>query len=209
MFKKVENSFSVFGIQTNKLYLQPVFIREKEMSARSEVIFDRNVVEFVTVAAEFCGYLERSEGVSRNEFVDTLLKLLPLLYLKGTMLPASSLIDEEEGLERFVTEDEYEVLRLTLADVMGRRDDYLDVFVADMKYSDTPIRKTISEDLADIWQDIKNFVCLFKTGVNQTMNDALVECRENYATYWGQTLVNTLRALHEVKYNLDDEDIEE
>lgn len=209
MFKKVENSFSVFGIQTNKLYLQPVFRREKEMPSRSEVIFDRNVVEFVTVAAEFCSYLERSEGVSRNEFVDTLLKLLPLLYLKGTMLPACSLIDEEEGLERFVTEDEYEVLRLTLADVMGRRDDYLDVFLADMKYSDTPIRKTISEDLADIWQDIKNFVCLFKTGVNQTMNDALVECRENFATYWGQTLVNTLRALHEVKYNLDDEDIEE
>ena len=40
------------------------------------------------------------------------------------------------------------------------------------------------------------------------MNDALVECRENFAAYWGQTLVNTLRALHEVKYSLDDEDNE-
>ena len=178
------------------------------MAERSEVIFDRNVVEFVTVAAEYCGFLERSEGALRSEFVETLLKLLPLLYLKGTMLPECTRMDDFDDLERFVTEDQYEVLRLTLADVMADRDDYLDVFVDDMKYSDTPIRKTISEDLADIWQDIKNFVCLFRTGVNQTMNDALVECRENFATYWGQTLVNTLRALHEVKYSLDDEDTE-
>ena len=178
------------------------------MSAKSEVIFDRNVVEFVTVAAEYCSFLERSEGAARAEFVDSLLKLLPLLYLKGIMLPECSRIADYEDLGRFVTEDEYEVLRLTLADVMGNRDDYLDVFVTDMKYSDTPIRKTVSEDLADIWQDIKNFVCLFRTGVSQTMNDALVECRENFAAYWGQTLVNTLRALHEVKYSLDDEDTE-
>lgn len=179
------------------------------MPVRSETVFDRNVVEFVTVAAEYCSFLERSEGAARAAFVDTLLKLLPLLYLKGSMLPKCSRIDECDDLERFVTEDEYEVLRLTLADVMAERDDYLDVFVADMKYSDIPIRKTVSEDLADIWQDIKNFVCLFRTGVNQTMNDAIVECRESFAIYWGQTLVNTLRALHEVKYSLDDEDVEE
>ena len=178
------------------------------MSAKSEVIFDRNVVEFVTVAAEYCSFLERSEGAARAEFVDTLLKLLPLLYLKGIMLPECSRIDDYEDLERFVVEDEYEVLRLTLADVMGNRDDYLDVFVTDMKYSDTPIRKTVSEDLVDIWQDIKNFVFLFRTGVNQTMNDALVECRENFAAYWGQTLVNTLRELHAVKSSLVDEDTE-
>ena len=179
------------------------------MAERSEVIFDRNVVEFVTVAAEYCGFLERSEGALRSEFVDTLLKLLPLLYLKGSMLPECTRMDDFDDLERFVTEDQYEVMRLTIADVMADRDDYLDVFVDDMKYSDTPIRKTVSEDLADIWQDIKNFVCLFRTGVNQTMNDAIVECRESFAIYWGQTLVNTLRALHEVKYSLDDEDVEE
>ena len=26
-------------------------------------------------------------------------------------------------------------------------------------------------------------------------------CKENFKAYWGQKLVNTLRALHEVKYN--------
>ena len=36
---------------------------------------------------------------------------------------------------------------------MGDKDDYLDVFVQDMVYSDQPIKKSISEDLADIYQD--------------------------------------------------------
>lgn len=176
------------------------------MAEKSQVIFERDVVEFVTVAAEYCAFLEKSEGAVRTPFVDTLLKLLPLLYIKGSMLPECARMDEYNEPEHFVTEDDYEVIRLTMADVLGACDDYLDVFVADMKYSDTPIRKTISEDLADIYQDIKNFVCQFKTGINAAMNDALVECRENFAHYWGQTLVNTMRALHEVKFGETDDE---
>lgn len=173
-------------------------------------IFDRNVVEFVTVAAEYCAFLERSADSPRASFASTALKLLPLLYLKATLLPRLVRVDDEAYLEHFVGEEDYEALRQSVAAVMGDRDDYLDVFVSDMKYSDTPIRKTISEDLADIWQDVKNFVCLFQSGMHDTMNDALVECADNFVHYWGQTLVNTLRALHEVCYgeNDDNEDFE-
>jgi hypothetical protein len=32
------------------------------------------------------------------------------------------------------------------------------------------------------------------------MHNALVTCQENFKLYWGQKLVNTLRALHEVKF---------
>jgi hypothetical protein len=38
------------------------------------------------------------------------------------------------------------------------------------------------------------------------MHDALAQCREHFMGYWGQTLVNTMRALHEVKFsNIDEE----
>lgn len=57
------------------------------MKKDSQVIFDRNVIEFVTVAAEFCKFIEQSEESKRKDFVDTILKLLPLLYLKTSMLP--------------------------------------------------------------------------------------------------------------------------
>lgn len=175
------------------------------MEESTDIVFRRNTVEFVTVAAEFCAYVERSNEHTRKEFVSTMLKILPLLYLKAQMLPTDERASDDD-LEDFVTEDSYEVLRLTLSNLLGEKDTYLDVFVEDMKYSDTPISKNISEDIADIYQDIKNFVCLFRTSINETMHDAIIECNEHFKQYWGQRAVNTLRALHDIAYNTPEED---
>ena len=178
------------------------------MKKDSLIIFERNSVEFVTVAAEFCAFIERSEGQQRAEFVDTLLKILPLLYIKASMLPECEVMGDD-GLEAFVTEDDYEVIRINLQELLADRDDYLDVFVEEMKYSDTPIRKSIAEDLADIYQVVKDFVCQFRSGLNETMHDALAQCRSLFIEYWGQTLVNTMRPLHEVKYACNGNEDEE
>ncbi len=179
------------------------------MEKESQIIFDRNVIEFVTVAAEFCKYMEQAEGIRRAAFVDTTLKILPLLYLKATLLPPCETMGDDLP-EHYVTEETYEVLRMNLAGILGEKDDYLDVFVEDMKYSDQPITRYISEDLADIYQDIKDFIFVFQLGLNETMHDALAICQENFRLYWGQKLVNTLRALHEARYAQgEDEDEEE
>ncbi len=178
------------------------------MGKESQVIFDRDVVEFVTVAAEFCKYLEQAEGKHRTTFVDTTLKILPLLYLKATLLPPCETLGDDLP-EHYVTEETYEVLRMTLAGILAEKDAYLDVFMEDMKYSDQPITRYISEDLADIYQDIKDFIFVFQLGLNETMHDALAICQENFRLYWGQKLVNTLRALHEARYLQSDEEEEE
>lgn len=177
------------------------------MEKVSQTIFDKNVIEFVTVSAEFCAFLERAESMKRSTFVDTSLKILPLLYLKASMLPKCETIGDE-ALETYVTEEIYEILRINLAGLLGEKDDYLDVFVQDMVYSDQPIKKSISEDLADIYQDIRDFIFVFQLGLNETMNDALAICQENFGMLWGQKLVNTLRALHDVKYNQQDDEEE-
>ena len=177
------------------------------MEQNSQVIFDKNSIEFVTVAAEYCGFIERSRGADRKTFVDTALKILPLLYLKASLIPECELIGEED-LEVFVTEDDYEMVRRAIAHVLGPQDDYLEVFHPDLAYSDSPIKKCISEDLADIYQDLKDFICVFQLGMNVTMNDSLYVCKEHFAEFWGQRLVNTMRALHDVKYNTSSDDEE-
>lgn len=165
----------------------------------SQVIFDKNAVEFVTVAAEFCGFMERVSDMKRRDFVDKSLKLLPLLYLKASLLPACERMEESDP-ETFVTETDYEVVRSSVASLLGEYDDFLEVFLDDMAYSDTPIHQNISECLADIYQPLKDFICVFQLGLEQTMNDSLVICRELFAEFWGQRLVNVMRALHDVKY---------
>lgn len=187
----------------NNCYLCATIVRP--MESESNIIFERNSVEFVTVAAELCNFLEEAEGMPRARFVDTVMKILPLLYVKALLLPDDIGRMSPDEPESYVTEEVYESMRSALAGIMGDRDDYLDVFVEDMKYSDRPVTCHISEDIADIYQDIKNFVSVFRQGLNMTMNDALAICRDNFAQYWGQKLVNTLRALHEVRFQADRE----
>ncbi len=169
------------------------------MEKSAPIVFDRNTVEFVTVAAEFCGFLERVPAMKRRDFVDKALKLLPLLYLKASLLPEGERMDETDP-ETFVTEADYERVRGSIAALMGSMDDYLDVFLEDMAYSDTPITQTVSENLADIYQVLKDFVCVYQLGLERTMNDSLVICNGHFAAFWGQRLLNAMRALHDVKY---------
>lgn len=170
------------------------------MKKESQTIFEPTVAEFVTVAAEYCAFVERAEGISTKTFVDKSLKLLPLLYLKASLLPEVTPITDED-LEEYVTEDIYTILRINIAGVMERFDDYLEVFKEEMVYSDTPIKSNVSEDMADIYQDLQNFLFVFRLGINETMNDSLVIVKESFAQYWGQKIVNSLRALHDIYYH--------
>ena len=178
-----------------------------EVPTTASPILNPGVAEFATVAAEFCRFVEQAEGMSRKRFTDTMLKLLPLLYLKAAMLPPYEQTDDL-SLETYVTEETYEVVRLNLADIMRDWDDYLDVFVADMAYSDQPIAQHISEGLADIYQDVKDFAFVCSLGIDATTADAVAICRDNFARYWGQTLTNVLRALHRVRYTEGEEEEE-
>ncbi|MDG5798849.1 DUF5063 domain-containing protein [Marinilabiliaceae bacterium ANBcel2] len=166
-------------------------------------VYSPNVLEFVTVGKEFCSWLESVEVVERELFVDKALKILPLLYLKATMLPKCETV-LKDPVEKFVDEEHYEAVRNRVLLIMGRFDDYLEVFTADMQRSDLPLTSTVSENLADIYQDIADFLMNYRTAVTEIMNDALVELTDNFTTYWGQRVVNVLRALHEAYYGDDD-----
>ena len=67
--------------------------------------------------------------------------------------------------------------------------------------ADKQISLAISEYLADIFQDLYNFVHSVKDAPQSHINDFLCVCKENFDAYWGQKLCNALRALHAVKYN--------
>ncbi len=176
------------------------------MGKEDNPIYMRNTLEFVTVALEYCNFIETAGNTNILEFVDKATKLLPLLYLKASLLPEIE-SDEETELELTVTEDLYDSIRSRLANLLGERDSYLETFHEDMKYSDTPIAAFISENLADVYQDTGNFIALFRQGNEAVMQEAIALCRTNFQEYWGQQLLNALKALHAVRYS-GDEDLE-
>ncbi len=170
------------------------------------VVYSKNVIEFVTVAKEYCNFLETANDLKRKEFVTIATRIIPLLYLKAVVIPKVE-NELEERIEQTVDEMTYTQIQDTVASKLGRFNDYLEVFTADMQRSDTPVIAFIAEDMADIYQDLKNFISAYRLGVTEVMNDALADVIRNFELYWGQRTVNTLRALHAVLYS--DEDIEE
>ncbi|GGK08239.1 DUF5063 domain-containing protein [Parabacteroides faecis] len=176
------------------------------MEKENNPIYERNTLEFVTVALEFCTFVETAGERELFDFMDKAVKLLPLLYLKATLLPEVE-PDEDDEPELTVTEDMYESVRNRIAELLGEKDSYLETFHPDMQYSDTPIAAFISENLADVYQDVGNFVSLFRQGNEEVMLQSIALCRTNFQEFWGQQLLNALKALHAARYS-DDEIIE-
>lgn len=173
------------------------------MKKKTNAVYDRNTVEFVTVALEYCTFVEKASQMEVFDFVDKATKILPLLYLKAALLPKVE-VDDMFDPELYVTESMYDAVRTGVASLLGEHDTYLDTFRPDMAYSETPIAAFISEDLADVYQDVGNFVSLFRQGNEEVMQEAVALCRTNFCNYWGQRLLNALKALHDLRYS-DDE----
>ena len=94
------------------------------MEKEENPIYERNTLEFVTVALEYCTFVETAGNTGLFDFVDKATKLLPLLYLKASLLPEVE-SEEETELELSVSEDMYESVRSRIAGLLGERDSYL------------------------------------------------------------------------------------
>jgi hypothetical protein len=170
------------------------------MDNNSDPVYSRNVVEFVAVANEFCKYAEHASELKGDEILKIMQRILPFLYLKASLLPQLEPVFED-GNEKFVTESDWNIINNAFKSKLASANDYLEVFDDKIKDSEGPLTSSISEDLADIYQDMKDFLLLYQTGTNEIMNDAVWECRLNFENFWGQKLVNTLRAVHKFLYS--------
>ena len=170
------------------------------MDTNSEPVYSRNIIEFVAVANEFCKYSEHASELKGDELLKIFQRILPLMYLKASLLPQFDPFFED-GNEKFVTESDWLRVHDNFREKFGTADDYLEVFDDKMSDSEGPVTSSISENMADIYQDIKDFLLLYQTGTTEVMNDAVWECRLNYETFWGQKLVNSMRAIHKFIYS--------
>lgn len=163
----------------------------------------KRILGATAIAAEYCRTLEHATSMERQEMVDAMLRLLPGLYIAFNEIPtdsALSITDEHTYFDSYIDEEYYESIRRGLETVFGEDDTFLETFEEDMKYSDTPIASSISECLSDIFQPLFNFVCIVRDSDGDNASEAFADCRENFASYWSQTLCNVLRALNNLKY---------
>ncbi|MBR1889094.1 MAG: DUF5063 domain-containing protein [Alloprevotella sp.] len=158
--------------------------------------YPKSVIEFLTVSAEFCKLMETCAQTEASDFAKQASILLTMLYLKVQFI--SEDFDSEGFNEDFVTEEDYNFVRQNVSTVLGPADDYLTTNVEDFKFSDQPVLHTVSEDLADLYQVMRNLIEVVRNGYEDAIRAALSDTLEQYRYFWGRVLLNALTALHPV-----------
>lgn len=166
-----------------------------------ESALNTNAIAFIGLCNEYCMTIEGAGETERNGFVDTMLRLLPRIYISASDLNVTLLADEEPYIDNILDEDYYDSLRRNIEGIMGEDDTYLEVFEEDMKYSDTPVAASVSEGLADIFQVLYNFLNSIRDTTDDVVQLALLGVRDDFRSYWSATLCNVLRALNRIKMN--------
>jgi len=109
-------------------------------------IYRRDVLEFVTVATEFCKQLEQCPGSERGEFTSPMQRLIPMVYLKATLVE-----EVEEGIgyvEPAVTEADYEWITKKIMLIANRHSQGRIVSVLEGGYKLTSLAKSAKAHIA-------------------------------------------------------------
>ncbi|MCM1138641.1 MAG: DUF5063 domain-containing protein [Duncaniella sp.] len=163
-----------------------------------------NSLAFIGLCNEFCMSVENVRGMTMREFVCSMLRLLPRIYISASDLNVMRPADEEEEpyMESYLDEDYYESVRRGIESLLGADDVYLEVFEEDMKYSDTPIGESIAEGVSDIFQVLYNFITMVRDAPTESISLALVAVKDDFDSYWSQKLCNLLRPLNHLRYKV-------
>ncbi len=157
-------------------------------------VFSKNIIEMLTVANEYCLFVESIEKYNYADILSYMLKLAPLLYLKGAMLPQIEVSDEWAN-ERFVTEEQYINIYNTILNKLDNKNLYKDADNISM-YDTELIEYNFAEVLADVYQDLKDFVLLYQKETLAAKENAVFNCKLSFQNNWGKKMVSAMKYLH-------------
>lgn len=177
-----------------------------------------HIAEFVDLCNIYCNLLDKADKLPLYEVLDKASDALMAVYQKTFYITRFKTRYESEP-QKFLSEKQYNKVRLTLMNLLEKRDEYMEVLDPNHVGKHTIFQASLSEDLTDIYQDFYDFVQWYSQGTFESVNDSIIECLSNFEKFWGVKLLNALRAIHVIRYlkkdgsifsdPLNDEDDEE
>lgn len=169
----------------------------------------KNVIDFLAIAAEFCAFVENANVVSKKIFIEKSRKIIALLYLKTSLLPQSEM-ESDDFIERFVTEHDWNFIQNKISEKLGENESYFDI-IEPQAYntSNETINVSTSECFADIYQDLRDMLEVYRLAGEEEQNVALGICFQNFKSFWGVRALMLMNELHLIAYSdtdLDDTD---
>jgi hypothetical protein len=170
---------------------------QNESSSHHAFVYSVEMVEFVTASNHYCHFLEQAAGEEGKSFIANLVQILPQVYATFVKLEKTEPV-YDTAVEPTVTEQEWALVYHQVANTLGPYNETLRPAEEEEFDRSEMVRHTISEDLADLYQELKDFTLAFSRGMEELMNDAAWELRERFTEHWGKKLLRSLMALHEL-----------
>jgi hypothetical protein len=170
---------------------------QHEATSQYKYVYSSEMVEFVTASNAYCHYLEQLQGEEGKSLIRTSLQLLADIYAGFLKLGETEpLVDT--AMEPTVTEEDWSAIYQKVLHILGPYNDYLRPADEDEFDRSEMVQHTISEDLSDLYQELKDFTVIYSRGLEEIMNDAAWELGERFSEHWGKKLLRATLALHEL-----------
>jgi hypothetical protein len=167
-------------------------------NAMNNPVAAKSVLELLTVANDFCSFLDKAGEAGKNEVLTYLQRVLPLIYLKSSLLP-DVVEEDEDAIEHYVTEMEWEDMFNMLRSKFGDDDIYHTIDLHEKSHMD-PVRASLAENITDLYQDLKDFMLLYQKPLTTFKHNAVMECKRLFTTRYGYRIVNAHVAIHYLLY---------
>ena len=165
----------------------------------NEPVFSKKVIEVLTISNEFCLLIEKADSYERNDFFLVLHRILPLLYLKASLLtPVDA--SNPEMKDRFVNEEQYELIYLSLKKIFGTDDLFKEAL-----HKEPESQGSFSEYLSDVYQDIKDFLVLYQKPSMSAKENAINDCLLFFKEHWGYRALMSVANIHNLLYSVKKE----
>jgi hypothetical protein len=160
-------------------------------------VYSEEVVLLVKAANETASFFEELKGKEATAFISEAVNHLSTVYSAILKVGETESVYETAG-EITVTEQDWSAIFQRIAQLLGTHNEILRPAEEDEFDRSELVAHTISEDLADVYQELRDFTTIYSRGIEELMNDTTWELKERFAEHWGKKLLRSLSSLHDL-----------
>lgn len=162
-------------------------------------LYKSTTQEFLNSAQNFINLLE-NENLTLKEFMISCHSILLELYTCGHNFDEIEL-KYSDVHSRNEVKIKFENRNKSIISKLNENEFYWEVFdPINPDMENEPIKGSLSDDLSDIYHDLKIELEKINTNTNEAIEDAFWQMKFSFRNHWGNHCIDALRALHYLCY---------